>query len=243
MNPACSVHFKHVAPHRGSQPTERLLPAELWGIVALRIVRAALHKAFTTQCLGEPVRPQAHRQEGTRAPRWGEGQRRRRLPPRCPCPSWLTERAHTPAYKLYYCGFAAAAICAPRPRSLEVACCALICALTVCGHSMASISALCGISHRSLHSSRISVRPTLYTLSACVCECVRAVKIISDLFAFAVEMQLTAAWAWIDLVCWSFPRQIFLISLRRHVKPSLQHRNSQFNAELLNCSYVFNHPI
>lgn len=176
MNAACSVHFKHVAPHGGSQPTERLLPAELLGIVALRIVRTALHKAFTTQCLGEPVRPQTPDRRGRGRRDGAKARGAWRLPPQCPCPSWLTERAHTPAYKLYYCGFAAAAICAPRPRSLEVACCALICALTVCGHSMASISALCGISHRSLHSSRISVRPTLYTLSACVCECVRAVK-------------------------------------------------------------------
>lgn len=65
----------------------------------------------------------------------------------------------------------------------------------------------------------------------CVCECVRAVKIISDLFAFAVEMQLTAAWAWIDLVCRSIPRQTFLISLMRRMKPSPEHRNSRFNAE------------
>lgn len=37
--------------------------------------------------------------------------------------------------------------------------------------------------------------------SVCVCVRVRTVKIISDLFAFAVEMQLAAVWGWIDLVC------------------------------------------
>lgn len=63
-NAARSVHFKHVALHGGSQPTERLLPAELRGVVAPRIVRAALHKAFTAQCLGEPVRPQAPDRRG-----------------------------------------------------------------------------------------------------------------------------------------------------------------------------------
>lgn len=31
--------------------------------------------------------------------------------------------------------------------------------------------------------------------------CVCAYKIISDLFAFAVETQLAAVWDWIDLVC------------------------------------------
>lgn len=67
----------------------------------------------------------------------------------------------------------AACVCVSWPRSLEAACCALICALTVCVHSKGSISTLCGISHRSHLSTFISycrwIKSTIYALCVCVC--------------------------------------------------------------------------
>ena len=67
---------------------------------------------------------------------------------------------------------AVAAMCESWSRSLEEACCALICALTVCEHSKGLISTLCGISHRSCLSTFISyshwIKFTIY--GVCVCE-------------------------------------------------------------------------
>lgn len=162
----------------------------------------ALHKAFTT-----PRRRDVYIHRQTAPERRGRG-RGRGQGDRGAWRSVLKEHGGT--YKVYLCWLQPYV---PRPRSLEVACCALICALTVCEHSMASISTLCGISHRSLHSSRISVRPTIYTLCARACVCVSAcaVKIISDLFALAVEMQLAAVWGGIDLVCRSIFRQFLFL--------------------------------
>lgn len=121
----------------------------------------------------------------------------------------------------------AAAICAPWPRSLEAACCALICALTVCEHSMASISALCGISHRSLYSSCFSDQQYIYTVRTYAYARTRTVKIISDLFVLAVEMQLAAVRGWIDLVCRSVSCQFLFIFFCFSDELSASHSQTQ----------------
>lgn len=69
-------------------------------------------------------------------------------------------------------------VCIFWSRSLEAACCALICAFTVCEHSMTSISTLCGISHRPHLSTFISychwinwIRSTIYGVCTPACGC------------------------------------------------------------------------
>ena len=63
-------------------------------------------------------------------------------------------------------------VCVSWSRSLEAACCALICALTVCEHSKGSISTLCGISHRSHLSTFISYSRWIKSTISTVCEAV-----------------------------------------------------------------------
>lgn len=75
-------------------------------------------------------------------------------------------------------------VCVSWSRSLEAACCALICALTVCEHSKGSISALCGISHRSHLSAFISYTATgsniQYMECLCVCLCLCVMQRVNE---------------------------------------------------------------
>lgn len=155
------------------------LLAELWGTAAVQFVQVALHKAFTSQHLCELY---IHREKtlGRRGQGWEMMQEQRAEESSSTAGSWHNSVCTSAGYLclciylyFYFVGWGCSHVCVSKSRSLEVACCALICALTVCEHSKRSISTLCGISHRSHLSFLISFCHGITSTIHRMCTCMR----------------------------------------------------------------------